>query len=172
MSTVGITGTWRTISPEMERDVREAVRMVGTRGDRLVVGGALGVDRIAIEAMLEADPSASRLTVLLATTTDAYMARLLAWAAGQNSPERTAEVEAQTALLRRVEALRPDALIEGPSIPPEQLQESDYLAVNDSLVQLSDELMAFQANGSSGTEDAVQKARAAGKPVSVHSYTV
>lgn len=172
MRRIGITGTWRTVSDEMERDVRAAVREIATRGDSIVVGGALGVDRIAIETMLEHDPGAKRLTVLLATTVDAYMARILAWAYGQADPARLQEVEKQTAFLRHIAEVRPESLMEGPAIAPELLEEKDYLAVNDSLVELSDELMAFQANGSTGTGDAIEKAHKAGKPVQVRTYTV
>ena len=55
---------------------------------------------------------------------------------------------------------------------PDALTKEVYFARNSLIVELADELMAFQVNKSAGTQDTIDKARLKGIPVSVREYTV
>jgi predicted Rossmann fold nucleotide-binding protein DprA/Smf involved in DNA uptake len=52
MKQILITGSWRYIRADVERDVRAAVRDILNRGDAIITGGALGVDEWATDAVL------------------------------------------------------------------------------------------------------------------------
>ena len=167
---IAVSGTWKETSSDVEADVRKAVRSLVDAGDDLVVGGALGVDYYAISEMLALDPSVSRLTVILPTTLAHYGERVSAWAAKEQSEEAKKRVAALLETLQKLKATRSAALEEDGDVPAAEITETDYLSCNDRIVELSDELMAFQVNGSNGTQNAIDKMRAAGKPVSVRTY--
>lgn len=168
---LSISGTWRETSPEVEQDVRATVRTFFEDGDSLVVGGALGVDYFSIDEMFSLDPSGERITIILPTSLFHYIGRLTAWASGQDDTAK-ARVTALITLLERLRAARPEALEEMADIAPEDIVEDDYLACNNRIIELSDGLFAFQVNDSTGTQDAIDKMRAAGKPVTVHEYSL
>lgn len=50
--------------------------------------------------------------------------------------------------------------------------KESYYARNGTIVDLSDELYAFQVNGSSGTGDTVEKAKSQGKEVRLFNYNL
>ncbi len=167
---IAVSGTWKETSPDVEADVRKAIHSLFEEGDSLVVGSALGVDYYAIDEMLTLDPSATRLTVILPTTLAQYRERLSGWATKGEQEGASERVEKLLTTLEKLKTTRPVALEEEADIPANEITETDYLSCNNRIVELSDELMAFQVNGSNGTQDAIDKMRAAGKPVSVRTY--
>ena len=169
---VGISGTWRILAPEVEGDVRAAVQKIHADGKGVICGGAMGVDFFAADEMLKLDPTGESVLILLAMTIEAYAARLDMWATKQGTEASRSQADAVLDLFKRLTAVRPESLVIGPAIDPMEVTEEVYLAINDRIVELADELMAFQVNKSSGTQDAIDKMRAAGKPVTIHTYIV
>lgn len=167
---IAVSGTWKETSSDVEADVRKAVRSLVAEGNNLVVGGALGVDYYAIDEMLALDTSATRLIVVLPTTLAEYSKRVSEWATKEQSEEARRRAERLIETLQKLKATREAALEEEANVPASEITDNDYLSCNNRIVELSDELMAFQVNGSNGTQDAIDKMRAAGKPVSVRTY--
>jgi hypothetical protein len=62
-------------------------------------------------------------------------------------------------------------LIEHPQ-RPQVVDVTTYYLRNQDVVDVADELLAFQVNASGGTQDTVDKARLKGIPVLVFSYQV
>lgn len=61
MEWIIFTGTWRLTNEEVERDVRESVREVLSRGDGISTGGALGVDLFCMDEVLKINPTCTHL---------------------------------------------------------------------------------------------------------------
>jgi len=53
---------------------------------------------------------------------------------------------------------------------PQILDVTTYYLRNQDVVDVADELLAFQVNASGGTQDTVDKARLKGMPVVVFTY--
>ena len=61
------------------------------------------------------------------------------------------------------------ALVEHPE-RPQVVDVSTYYRRNQDVVDVADELLAFQVNDSGGVQDTVDRARAKGIPVVVFTY--
>ena len=72
MKWIAISGSWQTTSPTVEKDVREAVRDIITRGDGIVTGGALNVDWFATDEALTHNSTASQIKVCLPVRLELY----------------------------------------------------------------------------------------------------
>lgn len=168
MKWIGISGSWRPGGPEIERDVRAAVHELMERGDGIVSGGALGVDYFATDEALKTDPAASRIKIFLPVTLERYAAHYRKRADEGVITHETAEL--LIAQLTRIKDANPEALIENQVNTV--CDPTTYFERNTEVMNASDEILAFQINGSGGTQDTIDKARAEGKPVTVHSYTV
>ena len=68
MKWIGISGSWREKSDEIETKVRNTVREIMERGDGVISSGALGVDFVVVDEALKHDPDAGRINVFLPTT--------------------------------------------------------------------------------------------------------
>jgi hypothetical protein len=68
-------------------------------------------------------------------------------------------------LLRCIKAANPGAIDE---MPHEIITQDHYNLRHNEEVKISDEVYAFQVNGSAGTQDTIDKAAAAGLPISLH----
>ncbi len=173
MKWIGISGTWRTTDPKVEQDVRSAVRDIITRGDGIVSGGATGVDYFALDEALKHSTDGAAVKVALPSTLENYIGHLQAWANGHETGDpsiHNGEMERLVSQLHKLKSLNPAAIIEGPAIPALDIDQKAYDARNSVVVDLSDELLAFQINKSKGTQDTIDKMRAAGKAVTVRSY--
>lgn len=53
---------------------------------------------------------------------------------------------------------------------PQVVDVTTYYLRNQDVVNVADELLAFQVNGTAGTQDAVDKARLKGTPVVVFTF--
>src|ERR1035437_8450130 len=73
MKWILFTGTWRLTNKDVEHDVRVAVREVLSRGDRIVTGGATGVDYFAMDEAMKLYPDASRLKVIIPAMFKGYI---------------------------------------------------------------------------------------------------
>ncbi len=61
MKWILFTGTWRLTNPQVEADVRLAVREVIGRGEGVLTGGATGVDYFAMDEAMKLKPDGSHL---------------------------------------------------------------------------------------------------------------
>jgi hypothetical protein len=132
-------------------------------GKSIVTGGALGVDYCATETTLSIDPA--RLKVILPTSLATYTAHYRRRAAEGLISARQAE-----RLVRQLEAVaQAGGLVEHPE-RPQIVDVSTYYLRNQDVVDQADELLAFQVNASSGTQDTIDRARLKGIPIVVFTY--
>lgn len=165
MKWIGITGSWRASSEELRDDVRSAVAEVMRRGDGIVAGGALGVDQVATEEALTHDPEAARIKVIIPSSLQVFERHYR-----RRAEEGVITPEQAEGLLRLLAVLKDKgALIEMDHI---ELNVESYYARNTEVLKASDEVLAFQVNGSAGTQDAIDKARELGLPVTVRQYEI
>lgn len=169
MKWILFTGTWRLTSPEVEEDVRAAAREVLSRGDGIVTGGATGVDYFAMTEALKIDPTGNTLKVFLPTHLENYIRDYRenwCWA-----PVTKESIDALAACLSQLAQVKLEHLH---ALPEEGAitQEHYNLRHNDEVAH-SDEVYAFHVNASTGTQDTIDKATAAGLPLSLHKkYTI
>lgn len=162
-----ISGSWRTVSPDVERDVRTAVADIYAQGGGIVTGGALGVDYIATDEALKHDPSAMRLKIILPTSLTDYANHYFKRAAeGVISPQQAEDLTAQLNTVRTANAA---ALVE---MDYSVCTPETYYARNTAVLEAADALAAFQVNGSAGTQDTIDKARARGMAVLHKAYKI
>ncbi|MGE4313512.1 MAG: hypothetical protein AB7E85_04490 [Pseudobdellovibrionaceae bacterium] len=168
MSIVAISGSWRTVNGQVARDVTSDVLYSLDHGDKIVTGGALGVDYIATDTALRyRGDITGRLQVILPTSYATYRDHFLSRARqGVISHKQALELMVQ---LETVKALGEGALIEMDGLA---CMPSTYYKRNAAVVDAADELFAYHVNGSQGVQDAIDRATAAGKPVRLHSYKI
>jgi hypothetical protein len=163
MKWILFTGTWRLTNEEVEKDVRSAAREVTEKGDGIVTGGATGVDYFAMDEAMKIDPTASRLRVIIPANFKSYCFDYHTnWC---NAPVTTKSINELEALLRKIHEANPDALIE---MPYDIITQEHYNLRHDEEVKIADEVYAFQVNNSTGTQDTIDKANAAGLPITLH----
>jgi len=168
MKWIGISGSWRKTNSKVETDVRNLVREVIAKGDGIVTGGALGVDYFATDEVLKLNPSAKQIKVYLPTTLQIYATHYRK-RAKEGVITRT-QAEELISQLEKLAKLNPSAVIVNRE---NKLVNTDtYYQRNMEVVNASDELVAFQVNGSQGTQDAINKAEQQGKKVKGFIYSI
>lgn len=168
MKWIGISGSWRKTSEQVEADVRSIVREVITRGDGIVTGGALGVDYIATEEVLRLNPSATQIRIYLPTTLQIYSAHYRKRAIEGVITDTQAEM--LISQLERLVKINKNAIIENKENKICNIET--YYQRNMEVINASDELISFQVNKSQGTQDTIDKAEKQGKKVRRFEYTV
>lgn len=168
MKWVGISGSWRKMTPELERDVRRCVKEIISQDGGIVSGGAWGVDWVATDEVLKLDPTAQKIKIFLPTTLEIYAAHYRKRAKEEVITEKQAE-ELINQLLN-IKKINPDAIIENPN--NKVVGKDTYYERNSEIINVADELIAFHVNESLGTKDAIDKARKKGIPVKVFTYTI
>ena len=160
---VGVSGSWRYALPGLADAVQREVAAALRAGKSIVSGGALGVDYWAAETVLDLDPG--RLKVILPTSLVTYAAHYR-----RRATEGIISTQQAEDLIGQLEAV---ADVGGLVEHPERPQVVDVIAYslrNQDVVDVADELLAFQVNASGGTQDTVDKARLKGIPVIVFTY--
>lgn len=159
----GISGSWRNAPPGLSDAVHREVAAALTAGKRIVTGGALGVDYWATETTLIIDPG--RLKVILPTSLATYAAHYR-----RRATEGVISARQADDLIRQLETVaQAGALVEHPE-RPQVVDVTTYCLRNQDVVDVADELIAFQVNASGGTQDTVDRARLKGIPVAVFTY--
>ena len=167
MKWVAISGSWRKTNEEVENDVRQAVRGIIKRGDGIVTGGALNVDYFATDEALKVNPEAKQIKVCLPVTLDLFSAHYRKRAdEGVITHQQAEELITQLTALKKV---NPSALIENKKNTI--VDKDTYYERNTKVMDLSNELYAFQVNDSEGVQNTVNKARDDGKFVKLKKYT-
>lgn len=170
MKWVIFTGTWRLTNKEVEHDVRLAAREVFGCGDGLVTGGATGVDYFAMDEWLKLDPACTRIRIFIPARLTHFIADYYKnW---KHDPITDHDIDNLSHLLTIIKERNPAAVFEVRKDEGDILQEEYDIRHNEE-VTFSDELYAFQVNNSTGTQDTINKAEAAGLPVTLHKkYTI
>lgn len=170
MKWVIFTGTWRLTNKEVEHDVRLAAREVFSRGDGLVTGGATGVDYFAMDEWLKLDPACTRIRIFIPARLPHFIADYYKnW---KHAPITDNDIDDLSHLLSIIKERNPASVFEVRKDSGDILQE-EYDVRHNEEVTFSDEVYAFQVNNSTGTSDTIQKAQAAGLPVTLHKkYTI
>ena len=167
MKWVAISGSWRKTNEEVENDVRQAVREIIKRGDGIVTGGALNVDYFATDEALKVNPEAKQIKVCLPVTLDLFSAHYRKRAdEGVITHQQAEELITQLTALKKA---NPSALIENEKNTI--VDKDTYYERNTKVMDLSNELYAFQVNDSEGVQNTVDKARENGKFVELKKYT-
>jgi hypothetical protein len=160
---VGVSGSWRYAPPGLRDAVQREVAAVLAAGKGIVTGGALGVDYWATQTALDIDPQ--RLKVILPTSLATYAAHYR-----RRAGEGVISTQQAEDLISQLEAVsQAGGLVEHPD-RPQVVDVATYYLRNQDVVDVASELLAFQVNASSGTQDTVDKARLKGMPVTVFTY--
>ncbi len=168
MRWTAISGSWRKTSDEVRKDVEEVVRGILEEGGGIVTGGALGVDYIATQVVLEKGDARKQLRIYLPITLQDFCAHYRKRAKeGVISEAQAGEITTQ---LEQVHKLAPNAIID--ETPYTEANIESYYARNTSIIRDCDTLYAFRVNNSQGTQDAIDKARQLEKEVIVKNYTI
>lgn len=168
MKWVGISGSWRKMTPELEEEVRGCVREIISKGDGITSGGALGVDWVATDEALKLDPTAQKIRIFLPTTLELYVAHYRKRTSeGVITKEQAEELIGQ---LLNIKKINPNAITENPN--NKIVEKGTYYERNSEIISAADELIAFHVNESLGTKDAIDKARKKGIPVKVFTYSI
>lgn len=166
MKWIRISGSWRASCPELEKDVEREVNYILDSSNGIITGGALGVDYRATRVALRRFPNGNRIRVILPTSLDRYISHYQKRAV--EGVITHLQADSLIAQLKAVQSLQ--ALVE--NIRVKQVDSDSYYARNGVVVNASDELLAFQVNGSAGTQDTIDKALQKGIPVHVFRYIV
>ncbi|PIP86579.1 hypothetical protein COV42_01835 [Candidatus Campbellbacteria bacterium CG11_big_fil_rev_8_21_14_0_20_44_21] len=168
MKWIAISGSWRKTSKEVENDVRQTVRDIISRGDGIVTGGALNVDSFATDEALKVDPTAKQIKVFLPVTLERYAAHYRKRAdEGVITHDQAEEL---IALLTKLKETNPEVLIEDKENTV--VDKATYFERNSKVMEIADELAAFQINNSEGVQDTADKAYTEGKPVHLKRYQI
>ena len=165
---IGISGSWRKINSEIEQSVRKTVRDTIDAGGGIVTGGALNVDYFATDEALHKDPKAEHVRVFLPTTLDTYAAHYRKRAI--EGVITSSQAEDLIEQLNRLKKANPNALVEEPK--NSVVDQTTYYERNMRVIESSDALVIFQVNDSPGTQDAIDKAKQKGIPITVNSYII
>jgi predicted Rossmann fold nucleotide-binding protein DprA/Smf involved in DNA uptake len=166
MKWVGISGSWRMTSQEVEQDIEREVTYILASGHGVVTGGALGVDYLATDIALKRFPDGSHIQVFLPTSLESY-ARHYRKRANEGAIT-TAQAEK---LIEQLEALQKlHALTENPTVSAVNMDS--YYQRNSAVIAASNELVAFQVNNSAGTQDTIDKAKSKGISTRVFRYSI
>jgi len=168
MQWIGISGSWRATSKQIENDVRRAVKKIILNGDGIVAGGALNVDSFALDEALEHDPKAKQIKIYLPTTLELYATHYRKRAKeGVITNKQAEQLITQLSHLKKID---PQALKE--SNKNITVNQKTYYQRHKQIVKASNKLIAFQVNKSAGTQDTIEKAKRKGLPVTVFSYKI
>lgn len=168
MKWIGISGSRLLTSSQVEEDVRREVRTILEHGDGIVTGGALGVDSFAMDEVYILGCANSRLKVCLPTTFDIFSKHYI-----KRSEEGViTEEEAKTLinLLTNIKIANNTAIIEDTRFSV--CDKESYYARNETIMNMSDEVFAFQVNGSSGTQNTIDIAKAQRKEIKLFTYYI
>ncbi|MFH1637651.1 MAG: hypothetical protein ABIB71_04480 [Candidatus Woesearchaeota archaeon] len=166
MKWYAISGSWRGANEKVRRDVQKVIKDILKKGNGIITGGALGVDYFANEAALAMN-QADRIKIFLPIKLNEVCEQYQRWASeGIVTPEESKKITAQ---LQKIYKLNRKAIFDNTRFSA--ANEESYYARNTAIVENCDELYAFQANGSKGTQDAIDKAKGLGKKVHVKKYT-
>ncbi len=145
--------------------MRLAARQDFENGDGLLTGGATGVDYFAMDEFVKHNPDCTRIRVFIPARLDHFIADYRKnW---KHSPVDDLAIDNLEKVLRLIKERNPSAMFEVKKSEGDITQDL-YDIRHDEEVTFSDEVYAFQVNNSSGTQDTIDKSKAAGLPITLH----
>lgn len=170
MKWVLFTGTWKQVNQEVEKDVRQAVRDVVSAGNGVVTGGATGVDFFVMDEYLKLDPDCRKLRIFIPARLSHFIYDYHKnWC---HDPITHQLIDDLEVILKKIKETNPASVFEVRKESGD-IAQYEYDIRHDEEVTFSDEVYAFQVNDSRGTQDTIDKAKAAGLPILVHKkYTI
>jgi len=168
MKWVAISGSWKKVNKVIKEKVNQTVREIISRGDGILVGGALGVDFIATNEVLKLDSNAKKIKIFLPATIEIFSAHLRKRAKEGVITEKQAED--LILQLNKIRDINHSAVIENKD--NKVINERVYHQRNSKIIKAADELIAFWVNKTPGTKDTIEKAHKKGIPVKVFTYTI
>ena len=166
MKWIAISGSWKNINKTVEKDVEKAVLKIVKNGQGIVTGGAPGVDFIATKVVLEEGNPKKQLRIYLPIKLTAIVKHL-----GKRTKEGVIEKDKAKKVVEQllvIHKIAPKVILD--KTPYKKANIESYYSRNTKIVKKCDELWAFQVNESAGTQDAIDKAKKAGKKVKVKKY--
>ena len=128
----------------------------------------MNIDYFATDEALKIDPSGESIKVCLPITLEGYSAHYR-----KRAEEGVITMEQAEKLITQLQGLRSanlDAIFE--NTKNEIVDKIAYYERNTRVVDLSDELLTFQVNGSRGVQDTIDKALSRGKSVRIRKYVI
>lgn len=168
MKWYAISGSWRTTNEKLVEDITRIVKELVLRGDGIVTGGALGVDYIATQIVLEFGDPKKQLRLYLPIKLESFCKHYFKRAKEGVITEKQAEMVSLQ--LKKIEKIAPNSIFDEWGFKEANIES--YYARNTKIVENCDELYAFQVNEGKGTQDAIDKAKRIGKPVHTKKYTI
>ena len=167
MKWYAISGSWSITTPQVQENVEEVVREIISNGDGIVTGGALGVDYVATQIVLNEGNPKKQLQLYLPIPLDAFCNHYNVRAGQEVITQEQADII--TSQLQRAKDL---GAVIFDNFGFTHANEESYYARNTKIIEAGDCLYAFQVNKSKGTQDAINKARSLGREVIVKEYEV
>jgi len=168
MKWIGICGSWRKTSKQVEDDVRKAVRDILSQANAIVSGGALNVDYFATDEAMKINSDGTRIKIFLPTTLTLYAQHYRKRA--QEGVITNEQAEMLINQLTTLKKLNSSSLIENNENTV--IDKTTYYERISQIIDASDELYAFQINNSPGVQDTIDKARRKRIPVKLYSYRI
>ncbi len=168
MKWYAISGSWRTTNKRVKKDVIRVVKKIVKKNDGILTGGALGVDYTATQTVLKYGNPEKQLKIYLPIKLKKFCKHYFKRAGeGVITQEHAEKIVKQ---LRKLKKIIPENIHDEWGY--KKADKESYYARNTKIVEDCDELYAFQANNSKGTQDAVNKASKAGKTVHLRKYNI
>ena len=168
MKWYGISGSWRYESPELKKDIGKIVMEILTSGNGIITGGALGVDYIATQTVLDNGDVRRQLRLYLPVSLENYCAHFYKRAEEEVIVKGQADMLATQ--LRTVHEKCPKCISDDWGFL--EVTNVSYYARTVKVAEDCDELYAFHVNKTKGTQDAIDETRKLGKPVHVEKYKI
>ena len=168
MKWYAISGSWRIINKKVKEDVTKVVKAIILRGNGIVTGGALGVDYIATQIVLDFGKPEKQLRIYPPIKLNAFCKHYFKRAKEEVITPKQAEII--TSQLKQVHKIAPNCIFDEWGFTQANIES--YYARNTKIIENCDELYAFQVNNSQGTQDAINKAEEMGKPSHIKKYVI
>lgn len=166
-----ITGSWRTTNEEVKKDVEGIVKKLVFSGDGIVTGGALGVDYIATQKVLDTFDEESvenQLKIYLPLNLEDYCRHYYKRAEEGVITKNQADI--LTNQLNKVHEISSEIISD--KSPYKSVNKKSYYARIIKIIETSDDVYAFHVNESEGVQYGIDLAKGLGKPVHIKKYRI
>lgn len=173
MKWYAINGGWRKTDEKVRLDVERIVTDILYKNDCIVTGGAMGVDYIATDTVINRGDPSWQLKIYLPVRFDIYKDHLHQATKKQIKGVPIVRKERVDKLLSQLDFLQrvfPGVIRDDTSFT--DVNPDSYYGRIRNIVDDCDEMFAFHINGTEGTQFGINLAREQGKPVHVWTYNV
>ena len=169
MKWYGISGSWRRSNNELRENVEEVVTGILQSGGGIITGGALGVDYIATQTVLNnSENPGGCLKIYLPVQFERYLIHIYQRTLEKVvKPDQADNLVSQLILVRRS---YPKCIFDNWNF--KEVNPESYYARNSQIIKDCDELYAFHINKTKGVQDAINKAKKLNKPVHIREYSL